>query len=45
MPMLNKLSNALTKTDARAHAGQLRRYGQEHIVWATELPEVVRKAQ
>jgi len=45
MPMLIKLANARKQTDARALAGLLRRYGQEHIVWATEAPAVVRKAQ
>jgi PTS system mannose-specific IIA component len=45
MPMLMKLANARKQTDARALAGLLRRYGQDHIVWATESPAVVRKAQ
>jgi PTS system mannose-specific IIA component len=45
MPMLIKLETARKKMDARALAGLLRRYGQDHIVWATETPAVVRKAQ
>jgi PTS system mannose-specific IIA component len=45
MPMLIKLASARKQMDARALAALLRRYGQEHIVWATEAPAVVRKAQ
>jgi len=45
MPMLIKLASARKQMDARALAGLLRRYGQDHIVWATEAPAVVRKAQ
>jgi len=45
MPMLMKLASARKQMDARALAGLLRRYGQDHIVWATEAPAVVRKAQ
>ena len=45
MPMLIKLATARKQGDARALATLLRRYGQEHIVWATEAPAVVRKAQ
>jgi PTS system mannose-specific IIA component len=45
MPMLIKLASARKKMDARALASLLQRYGQEHIVWATEAPAVVRKAQ
>ena len=44
MPMLIKLASARKQMDARALAGLLRRYGQDHIVWATEAPAVVRKA-
>jgi len=45
MPMLIKLARARKQMDARALASLLRRYGQDHIVWATEMPAVVRKAQ
>jgi PTS system mannose-specific IIA component len=45
MPMLIKLASARKQLDARALASLLRRYGQDHIVWATEAPAVVRKAQ
>jgi PTS system mannose-specific IIA component len=45
MPILIKLASARKQMDARALAGFLRRYGQDHIVWATEVPAVVRKAQ
>lgn len=45
MPILIKLASARKKMDARALAGFLRRYGQDHIVWATEVPAVVRQAQ
>ena len=45
MPMLMKLASARKQMDARALANLLRRYGQDHIVWATEAPAVVRKAQ
>ena len=47
MPMLMKLASACKKNDldARALAGLIRRYGQDHIVWATEAPAVVRQAQ
>jgi mannose PTS system EIIA component len=45
MPMLIKLASARKQMDAHALAGLLRRYGQDHIVWATEAPAVVRKAQ
>jgi PTS system mannose-specific IIA component len=45
MPMLIKLASARKQLDARGLASLLRRYGQDHIVWATEAPAVVRKAQ
>ena len=45
MPMLIKLSSARKQMDARSLADLLRRYGQDHIVWATEAPAVVRQAQ
>jgi len=45
MPMLIKLASARKQMDARALAGLIRRYGQDHIVWATEAPAVVRQAQ
>ena len=36
MPMLIKLTTARSGGDARALARLLRRYGQDHILWATE---------
>lgn len=45
MPMLIKLASARKQMDAKALAGFLRRYGQEHIVWATEVTIAVRRAQ
>lgn len=36
MPMLIKLATARASLDARGLAELLRRYGQEHICWATE---------
>jgi PTS system mannose-specific IIA component len=45
MPMLIKLASARKQMDARTLASFLRRYGQEHIVWATEGAAPVRRAQ
>jgi PTS system mannose-specific IIA component len=36
MPILMKLATARDDMDARALAAFLKRYGQEHICWATE---------
>lgn len=44
MPILIKLASARKKMNARDLAAFLRRYGQDHIVWATE-PAPVRRAQ
>ncbi len=38
MPILIKLTTARDNRDARALAGFIKRYGQEHIFWATEQP-------
>jgi len=40
MPILIKLTTARGEMDARALARFIKRYGQEHIFWATELPVV-----
>jgi PTS system mannose-specific IIA component len=45
MPMLLKLASARKQMDARALASLLRRYGQDHIIWATEVAAAVRHAQ
>jgi len=38
MPILVKLTTARDSRDARALAQFIKRYGQEHIFWATEPP-------
>src|SRR2546426_7450105 len=38
MPILVKLTTARGQMDARSLAGFIRRYGQEHIFWATAPP-------
>ena len=45
MPILIKLTTARGEMDARALARFIRRYGQEHIFWATEPPAPVRQAR
>jgi mannose PTS system EIIA component len=38
MPMLIKLSTVRGQMDARSLARFIHRYGQDHIIWATEPP-------
>jgi PTS system mannose-specific IIA component len=45
MPILVKLVSARAETDAHSLAAFIRRYGQEHIFWATEPPARRRQAR
>ena len=45
MPILIKLSTARGQMDARSLARFIHRYGQDHIVWATEPPARARQAR
>src|SRR5213593_3295114 len=45
MPMLIKLTTARGQMDARSLARFIHRYGQDHIVWATEPPARARQAR
>jgi len=45
MPILIKLTTARGQMDARSLARFIHRYGQDHIVWATEPPARARQAR
>ncbi|TMA47055.1 MAG: PTS fructose transporter subunit IIA [Deltaproteobacteria bacterium] len=45
MPILIKLTTARGQMDARSLARFIHRYGQDHIVWATEPPARTRQAR
>jgi len=45
MPILIKLTTARGQMDARSLASFIHRYGQDHIVWATEPPARARQAR
>jgi len=45
MPILIKLTTARGQMDARSLARFILRYGQDHIVWATEPPARARQAR
>lgn len=45
MPILIKLTSARDQMDAPTLAAFIQRYGQEHIIWATEPPARARRAR